>query len=280
MKTVQMVLALGLWAGAVAEASWFPPSHFVVSQKFLQKREKLKSVWMKNDITLMEGEKPTSIKLREVFQWDAALQTWQLKLTDLEGAELFVYQRKILGPQTVIPGIDPSSPPLPTYFFLEPAADRVVQALNRWGIYLKSEQDLAPFKDETRRRSYDPYTLQRWKGDIVWAVGGYDRSQVWMDCARFLPMRFLLQPRKGSVSGPISYEFEYAPGAGGDLILPKATDLWSQEQRLMRVEMQQVAINAKVELLPATTVWGLTEAGQGAEDKVRELIEWFVQYFR
>lgn len=260
--------------------AWFPPSHYVISQKFLQKRERIKTLWLKSNATLFEGEVPTPTSLTEVFQWDAAAQMWQLKIFNPAGVELYVYQRKGIGPQSIVQGIDPSTPPIATYFFVEPQADRVVQALGKWGIHLKTEADLAGFKDDARRRSYDPFLLKRWKGGFDWAVGGYDRSQIWVEKDRLLPHRFLLMPKKGSISGPVSYEFEFPDGNVSDWAFPKATTVVVQQRTLFKVETVQTVFNGKLEVLPATTVWGYTEAGKDADERTHELIDSLILYLR
>lgn len=252
--------------------AYVPPSQYIV-KTWVAKRSHAKNLRIRTIATVMEGEQPTSTKVRTTTTFNAQTRELVSWASDESDKRLYTVTRK----QRLLGGLNA--------LLLDPEVREVVHALRSARIPIRGEDELLALPDENARRAAEVTDFVRWKSGFAWVIGdpkGWD-AQFWIEKDTFLPARLVFQPKDYGSTVDVKFEnYRFQQ----DFPYPRLVFVAGKESPIfLKDELVDVAVNVDAAQLkppagekgPAN---GYTDAGGGASGSVRELIKNYYEIIR
>ena len=267
------LLFVAMLAPVVAQA-YIPPSEFIM-KGVAQKRSPLKSARVRGVVLGINNEGAlTGAKFTEETLYDGQSGMIRSYALDEQNTELYRSERMINKEVAA----KESAPLVSTVLFESKPQNMLVQ-FRRWGLPIKTEEELLRLSDEAERRSVEKTFFARQKLtaglQVSWVLGEKAGNQLWVEKDTFLPVRILLS---GSDKVDILVE-NYR--VTREVPFPRLITVSLDQERVFREEIQEFTVN------PAETAdsrkgaqLGFTEAGNSADGDVRELIRTYYKLVR
>jgi len=245
MKYLPLVVAT--FFSYSAQAVVLPYSFMM--ETMVKTREKVRSVSATYTVTAYLEQRASSVKFKEVINFNADLDEFVSQAFDETGKLLYA-EKKSLGEDSCA---------LATLLEFEKNEARIQKSLNRLGF--KIEQ---------------PH-LDRIQNQVAWVYG--DKIQLWIKKDEFTPLRWMHPNSRFEKGSPIDVMFE-SFRISHEIKAPSSITVSSKNQTLLKAELQTITVNDKKFHEPAVGPSGLTPDGENANPVLKELIERYYTHLR
>jgi hypothetical protein len=266
-------LATPLFIGSLllSASSWayVPPSFFIV-KSVAAKHGGIKGVKIRSMVTVMDGEKPGTIRFKAIAHYNPNTGTLHAYAYDERGQKLYAVERR-----------DDSATGADALLFWRDE-NKVAAALKARGIPIRTEDELLKMKDEDERRLSEVTRLARWNSANAWVIGGpeKDTPQLWVEKDSFLPLRLIAAPRPESSSSDIvDLQFE-GQRYQREFPYPRVVVAVQGKRPLFRDEVQDITITLDPAEFRSGVTPGFTETGNSSPGSLRDLIQKYFEVLR
>lgn len=269
LKLLPALVFLGAAVPLASTWAYVPPSSFIIKST-AAKHGGIKGVKVRSQVTVMEGEKPGSVRFKAITHYNPSTGVLRAYAYDERGQKLYAVERR-----------DDSATPADALLFWRDE-NKVAAVLKARGIPIRTEDELGKMKDEDERRLSENSRLARWNSATAWVIGAPELAspQVWIEKDTFLPLRLIAASRPDAgASDLVDLQFE-GQRHHREFPFPRVIMAVQDKQLLFRDEVQDISITLDAAEFRAAVTPGFTEAGNSSPGSLRDLIQKYFEVLR
>jgi hypothetical protein len=183
-RVTALILVAMVWSKT--SSAYIPPSLFIL-KTWVKTHAEVKQIKVKSLVSLVSSDDSTPVHFKETSVFDSRLGILKSVITDDSGKNIYRITKN-----------NEQLSPLSEVFF-DSDATRLALKLKKFGIPIKTEEELLALATESQRIQAEKQFLVRSDQTVAWVIGENDvrreiGSQIWFEKDSFLPLRLIYSP--------------------------------------------------------------------------------------